>query len=184
MIMAAEKGQSRLVNFFRDEYDRLVGYTRRLIDDTAERDGEDIVQEVMTNVFNVADVTIPIENLAAYLYQSLRNRVLDYLRKRRPEMMSLDEELFDGSDLSLTDLIPDPAGDALDLFEKQEMLHHLFSAIELLGEDEKAIIFETEFEGRSFKELSTEWDTPLGTLLARKSRALEKVRLMLFDFEI
>jgi RNA polymerase sigma factor (sigma-70 family) len=184
MIMAADKGQSRFINFFRDEYDRLVGYTRRLIDDTAERDGEDIVQEVMTSVFNVADVTIPIENLAAYLYQSLRNRVVDYLRKRRPEMMSLDEELFDGSDLSLSDLVPDPAGDALDEFEKQETLHHLFAAIELLSEDEKAVIFETEFEGRSFKELSEKWDIPLGTLLARKSRALGKVRQMLVDFNI
>ena len=182
--MAAEKGQSKLVNFFRDEYDRLVGYTRRLIDDTAERDGEDIVQEVMTSVFNVSDVTIPFENLAAYLYQSLRNRVIDYLRKRRLEMMSLDEELFDGSDLNLSDLIPDPAEDAADELEKQERLHHLFAAIELLNENEKAVIFETEFEGRSFKELSTEWDIPMGTLLARKSRALEKLRQMLVDFNI
>ena len=182
--MAAEKGQSKLVNFFRDEYDRLVGYTRRLIDDTAERDGEDIVQDVMTSVFNVADVTIPFENLAAYLYQSLRNRAIDYLRKRRPEMMSLDEELFDGSDLNLSDLIPDPAEDAADKLEKKETLHHLFAAIELLNEDEKAVIFETEFEGRSFKELSTEWDIPMGTLLARKSRALEKLRQMLVDFKI
>lgn len=182
--MTAEKGQSRLINFFRDEYDRLVGYTRQLIADTAERDGEDIVQDVMINVFNVADVTIPIENLAAYLYQSLRNRVIDYLRKRRPEMISLDEEPFDGSDLSLSDLVPDPAGDALDEFEKQEMLHHLFAAIELLNEDEKAVIIETEFEGRSFKELSKDWDIPMGTLLARKSRALEKVRQVLVDFNI
>ena len=182
--MTAEKGQSKLVNFFRDEYDRLVGYTRRLIDDTAERDGEDIVQEVMANVFNVADVTLPIENLAAYLYQSLRNRIVDYLRKRRPEMMSIEEELYEGSDLSLSDLISDPADDAADELEKQEMLHYMFAAIELLNEDEKAVIFETEFEGRSFQELSTEWDIPIGTLLARKSRALEKVRQMLVDFNI
>ena len=180
--MAGEKGQSRVVNFFRDEYDRLVGYTRRLIEDTAERDGEDIVQEVITNVFNVVDVTIPIENLAAYLYQSLRNRVIDYLRRRRPEMISMDEEIYVGSDLRLSDLIPDAAGDALDEFEKQEMLHHIFAAIELLNEDEKAVILETELEGRSFNELSEEWGIPMGTLLARKSRALEKVRKMLADF--
>ena len=96
----------------------------------------------------------------------------------------MDEELFDGSDLSLTDLVSDPSDDALEEIEKQEMLHHMFAVIELLNEDEKAVIFETEFEGRSFQELSTEWDIPIGTLLARKSRALEKVRQMLVDFNI
>ena len=145
-------------------------------------DGEDIVQEVMTNIFNMADVTITIENLAAYLYRSLRNRVIDYLRKKRPDIISLDQELFDGSDLSLSDLLPDTTPDTSDELEKKEMLHHMYAAIELLGEDERAVIFETEFEGRSFKELSEEWGIPLGTLLARKSRALEKIRQMLLDF--
>ena len=99
-------------------------------------------------------------------------------------MMSWDEELLDGSDLNMYELIPDPAEDAADELEKQETFHHLFAAIELLNEDEKAVIFETEFEGRSFKELSTVWDIPMGTLLARKSRALEKLRQMLVDFNI
>jgi len=34
----------------------------------------------------------------------------------------------------------------------------------------------TEFDGRSFRELSEEWQVPIGTLLARKSRALQKIR--------
>ena len=110
--------------------------------------------------------------------------IQNYLRKRRPDMISLDEEIFDESDLILSDLVPDPALDALDEFEKQERLHRLFAAIELLSEDEKAVILETEFEGRSFKELAKGWHIPMGTLLARKSRALEKIRRMLVDFNI
>jgi len=34
----------------------------------------------------------------------------------------------------------------------------------------------TEFEEVSFRELSEEWDEPLGTLLSRKARAMEKIR--------
>ena len=41
---------------------------------------------------------------------------------------------------------------------------------------QKAIVIETEFEGRSFRELADEWNIPIGTLLARKSRALQKIR--------
>ena len=37
--------------------------------------------------------------------------------------------------------------------------------------------------GRTFRELSEEWGVPLGTLLARKSRAIAKVREALREFE-
>jgi DNA-directed RNA polymerase specialized sigma24 family protein len=38
-------------------------------------------------------------------------------------------------------------------------------------------------EGRSFRQLSEEWGVPVGTLLARKSRALKKIKKMLDDWE-
>ena len=63
---------------------RLVRYVRRLIDDTAEKDGEDIVQDVALSLLARTDVLVPIESLSAYVYQSLRNRVIDSLRSRRP----------------------------------------------------------------------------------------------------
>jgi len=53
--MKAEKERFKLVEFFRSEYGRLVGYVRKMIDDTAARDGEDIVQEVILNAFNLTD---------------------------------------------------------------------------------------------------------------------------------
>jgi len=37
--------------------------------------------------------------------------------------------------------------------------------------------------GRTFRELSDEWGIPLGTLLARKSRAIAKVRDTLKEFK-
>jgi len=37
-------------------------------------------------------------------------------------------------------------------------------------------VIATEFDGRSFRELSEAWEIPIGTLLARKSRALRKVK--------
>jgi DNA-directed RNA polymerase specialized sigma24 family protein len=51
----------------------------------------------------------------------------------------------------------------------------LYAAIDALGDDEKAIVVATEFDDRSFKDLSEEWETPLGTLLSRKSRAIKHI---------
>ena len=113
--------KSKIIAFFADERERLVSYVRRFIEDTAERDGEDIVQDVMIHIFARADVTIPIENLAAYVYQSLRNRIVDYIRKRK-EMVSLNESPLDDQDLSLSDIIGDPRYDWTNEEERLEII--------------------------------------------------------------
>lgn len=154
---------NRLVEFLRRERDALVGYVRRRIDDAADQDAEDIVQDVIVNLFDRADPTVPVQNLAAYIYRALRNGIIDRFRKRR-EMVALSDAVLASRE--------DPLQEA----EKREMLDLVFEAMDELSAGEKAIILATEFEGRPFKELAEEWDVPLGTLLARKSRALDKIR--------
>lgn len=154
---------NRIVEFFRTEYRKWVGYVRRLIDDTAERDAEDVVQDVILHIFDRADIGAPIENLSAYIYQSLRNRVVDLLRKRKDT-------------LSLSDVILASSTDTADEFEKKELQEKIYQAMDYMNDEEKAVVIATEFDGRSFRELSDAWGVPLGTLLARKSRAIKKIR--------
>jgi len=177
--MTAETRKKKISEFFRAEKERLLSYVRRLIDDTAEYDSEDILQEVMLNVFSRADVTAPIENLSGYIYQSLRNRVIDLLRKRKDFSVFLEDEIFGESDLSLSDILFDLRYDTFEMIEKKEMNQRMFEAIESLNIEERAVIIATELEECSFRELSKEWGIPIGTLLARKSRALSKIRAVI-----
>jgi RNA polymerase sigma factor (sigma-70 family) len=157
---------SRLAEFLRQERQALVGYVRRRIDDAADHEAEDIVQDVAVHLFDRADPSIPIQNLAAYVYRALRNRIVDFYRRKR-ETVALDEAaLASGRDPSYE-------------IETGEMMDDVFAAMEALSVEERAVILATEMEGRTFKELAEEWDIPLGTLLARKSRALEKIRKQL-----
>ena len=174
--MDKEKQKDRFIDFFRVERRRLIGYVRRWIEDTAERDGEDIVQDVAFNVFNKADVTEPIENLTAYVYQALRNRTIDLIRKKRSHVMSLDTEVNNETKVSLSDLILDSRYRPDKELEKKELRRRIFQTIDSLNDQDPAIILETEISGRSFRELSEQWKVPIGTLLARKSRALRKIR--------
>ena len=100
-------GQNAIADFLTSERSRLVGYVRKMISDVAERDGEDIVQDVALNLFSRSDLSIPIENLSAYVYQAVRNRVVDYLRRRK-NLVSLDEAVGEDQDLSLKDILSDP----------------------------------------------------------------------------
>ncbi len=168
--------------FFRTEYSHLVSYVRRWIDDTADRDAEDIVQDVMVNIFDRADVTIPIENLAAYVYRSLKNKITDVFRRKK-DIVSLESEISNGNHLSLKDVLHDEEKDTASEAEKNERYSLLYGAIAALNPQDQAVIVATEMEDCSFRQLSEEWGVPLGTLLARKSRALKKIKKMLNNWE-
>ena len=167
--------ESKIARLIAVEREKLVGYVRRFIDDTADRDGEDIVQDVVLNIFNRADITIPIENMTAYIYQALRNRIIDYLRKKK-ETVSLDEGWSKDKGLPLSHILPDPAANIIDDSLRLEIRQNLFKALSVLSDEQRAVLMATELEDRTFRELSEEWGIPLGTLLARKSRALKKIR--------
>lgn len=173
--MSPESNRNKIGAFFSGEYARMVAFVRNLIDDAAERDGEDIVQDVMERLVSAADFTVPVENLAAYIYQSLRNRVIDALRARR-ETVSLDETRGAEGETTLLDLLHDARYDIAREAERGEIREHLYAALDSLGPESRAVIVLTEFEGRSFREISEEQGVPVGTLLARKSRALKKIR--------
>lgn len=154
---------AKIQEFFRTEYSRWVRFVRRLIDDAADRDAEDIVQDVMLGIFDKADITVPIENLSAYIYRALRNRVTDMFRRKK--------------DLaSLAELVYESVEDAANALEQKELRETVVKAIDNLSDEQRAVVIATEFEDRSFRELSEEWEIPIGTLLARKSRALQKIR--------
>jgi len=164
-----------MLEFLSNERKTLIGYVRRLIDDAAERDSEDIVQDVALNIFNRSDITIPIENVAAYVYQALRNKVIDYLRRGR-DTTSLDDGWQDDEKSTLLHALPALRTEASHEISKLEAREILFKALSLLNDEERSVLIATELEGKTFREVSEESGTPLGTLLARKSRAVNKIK--------
>ena len=161
--MSAETQKRRIAAFIGTEWHRLVSYVRAWIADTAEMDAEDVVQDVLERMFEKADVTEPIADLSAYLYRSLRNRVID-LYRRPKRSAELPEEIED---------LRTEVGESL---EREEATQAMFEAIEDLPEAQREVLVATELEGRSFRELAEKWEVPIGTLLARKHRAIRALR--------
>lgn len=176
-------GTSKIAAFFRNEYGRMVGFVRSRIDDAADRDGEDIVQDVMANIFEAADVTGPIENLAAYVYRALRNRIVDGLRKK-DVTTSLDPAAGEEDDTSLLDVLEDIHEDIESRFFSRELKDMLYRAIDGLPDEQRAVLIMNEFEGMTYRKISEETGIPVGTLLARKNRALERIRKELIDYRL
>ena len=132
---------NKINEFFRREYRKLVNYVRSRIDDTAERDAEDVVMDVILSVFDKADVSAPIDNISGYIYQALRNRITDLFRRRR-NLVSLEQVMQKSKE------------DAVDLLEQKQIQEELYRVLNDLSDDQRAVVIATEFEGRPFKELA------------------------------
>ncbi len=171
-------GFSNIAEFFAKEYNKMVFFIRKRLSDEAHRDAEDIVQDVMLRMFELADINVPLEKLSAYIYTALRNRIIDFMRARRPHI-SLDE-INEQEEFSLVNAIRNGIA-ADDEIEDDEIYDAVYEAIDKLNDDEKAIVVATELEDISFKELSEEWKVPIGTLLSKKARALEKIKKILIE---
>lgn len=173
--MKEEKNiKAGLKNFFTNEYNKLVSYVQRYISEVYYGiDAEDIIQDVALNIYSKADINTPVENLAAYFYRSVRNKIIDIQRKHR-KSTSIENFNNKMNENVLLETISDVVEEE-EFYKNEELQGKMIKAIEQLKPDEKAVVIETEFNGRSFKELSKGWDIPVGTLLARKHRALGKL---------
>jgi RNA polymerase sigma-70 factor (ECF subfamily) len=161
-------GTNRLSDYFRSEYRRLVQYANTRLCEGAKRDAEDIVQEVMSRIFERADISGPIENLGAYVYRSLKNRIIDLLRQRDGTPVSLDDEsVFPG-----VRKLEDRQGGPHDRVEREEIKAALCEAVMNLPEKLRFVFIQCEVEGKTFRELSKSTGLPAGTLMARKARAV------------
>ncbi|MFZ4521032.1 MAG: RNA polymerase sigma factor [Bacteroidales bacterium] len=176
--MEKEQQKKSLDRFFRNEYQKLVNFVRKNLDDRYfEASPEDIIQDVAVGLIDKLDLDTQIGNLTGYIYRSVRNRIIDYQQKKQRNV-SIERFTDPKNGNYLLNTVADET-----LAEEQDYMNiepeMLQQAISQLRPDEQAVIIATEFERQTYEELSAEWDVPVGTLLSRKHRALSKLHKIL-----
>ena len=142
---------------------RLFDFIRRRIADPSE--AEDVLQDVFYQLA-VDSLTRPIENMAAWLFQVARNRIVDWYRKRRPASADADVE----------ELADDPAEGPERARWRNAVWAELAEALEDLPEEQREVFVAHELEGLSFKQIAERTGEPLNTLLSRKRYAVLSLR--------
>ena len=158
--------QQALAHAVRDNRGRMVGFVKRKLAGLQGQDPEDVVSDVVLTLLERADLLAEVENLTAYLFSALANRVTDLFRKK-PMREITEEDLPDSSSLGE--------------WQAPELREDLKMALGLLSAAEQAVWLAVELEGWTFRELSDVWNIPIGTLLARKNRAGKALRKVLTD---
>ncbi len=140
--------------FYLQTKDKWIRYVENIVKD---RDiSEDIVQETFIKFYNNID---KIRNPEGFLYKALKNRSIDYLRKKKREKrVEFDEEKH-----SLY-VNKDP----IKLFLIRKRLEE---EIEKLPDALREVFILRDIEGYSYEEISRILSIPLGTVKSRISRA-------------
>lgn len=123
-------------------YGRMFALATRLTGCRA--DGEDVVQDVLTRLWQQRDNLAGIKSLEAYVTGMTRNAAIDFIRRRRPTVSIEDEP-------SYTDTMSAPSGEAL-LLRREEM-EVIMLSIGRLSENQRTVITLRDVEGRELEEI-------------------------------
>lgn len=156
----------KLSAFFGEEYDKLKYYVNSKISKSADRDAEDIIQDVALKLFSGADDYSPINNIAGFVYSAIRNKIIDTMRTKKPK--SHFQDIGEGNLIEFIELFHNNSDNSY----PEKMKHALIKTISELKPHYREIIIAIDFEGLSYREISSATGIPEGTLMSRRHRAL------------
>ena len=165
----------RISEIVAKERSRLRNFIRRRVPDPS--DAEDIVQEVFYELVEANRLLMPIEHVTGWLFRVARNRIIDLLRKKKPQAFSDAAVEGEGGEmLQIEDLLPSPDAGPEALYFRHVLLDELELALDELPEEQHDVFVARELEGRSFKDLAAETGVSVNTLLSRKRYAVLHLR--------
>ena len=88
-IRIAQGDKQAFDDFFHQYYPCLVRYTRAIVH--CEQQAEDIVADVLTNLLARREKVFALPHFEAYLYTSVRNKAITFLKRRKDTAVSSTE---------------------------------------------------------------------------------------------
>ena len=158
------ENKKKLKAFFDKEYGALKSYVGTKIKQSIHQDAEDIIQEVALKLFSGVNGNSPINNVASFVYRSLKNKIIDNLRRKKYEASDIDEIKL----IEFTEVLYGTPDNTYSEVMKKELELRIMN----LKPVYKEIIIAIDFEGYTYNELSEELKVPVGTLMSRRHRAL------------
>jgi len=136
----------------------------------SETDAEDVAQEVMLELIKAPHALAGVERLGAWLYTLVYRRCMDIIRRntrrRDKETRAGAAELFDG-------------GDFEQMMDTEEVCAAVAKALEQLQASLRFVFEQNVLEGFTFRQISKKSKIPMGTLMARKKKAMDLIRKQL-----
>jgi RNA polymerase sigma-70 factor (ECF subfamily) len=145
---------------------------------------EDLAQDTFIKVLNHIDRYRPEFKLSSWLFKIANNVAIDHLRKRSLDTISMDgsPHAATSAEIEATTLeLAAKQETALEEMEARELGSAIERAIEGLRPEYRSCIMLRHVEGRSYEEIASLLDLPLGTVKTYIHRARHQLREALED---
>jgi RNA polymerase sigma-70 factor (ECF subfamily) len=171
LILRIKRGDD---DVFADIIDTYASYLAKVINSVYElntQDTEDIIAETMFSVWKNGKKLKEDMNFKSYMAKIARNKTIDHIRKRRHDLIELDINLSDGSDIE-SDLL------------RKELVTLLNEKIEETQEPDKSILEMKYYHGLKSKEIADKLNLNQNTVDIRLFRQREKLKNMFLKMEV
>jgi len=163
---------SEFEDLFKTHFAALTGFSQTFVKD--EDAAKEIVQNVFINLWDKKDQLDTKQSIKSYLYTSVRNRSLNYLRDNKKfRSQTLDDDL--------SKIESEPESDSL---VTEELQTKIDEAIGLLPEKCREVFELSRFEGLKYKQIAEQLNISVKTVENQISKALKILREELKDFTI
>ena len=156
----------------------VYSWLLRMTVDAAE--AEDIYQDVWLKVIRCSS-DYRSGNFRAWLWQIVRNKTTDRMRKKSPSLV-LDASVCadgEGEHTAIDQLSDDAAANALMQIEEYERRRMACDAIDALPTAQREVVLLRINGELSFKEIADMLAAPIGTVLARMHNAVKNLKSVL-----
>ena len=179
------KGDKRAWNEFVEKYSSLI---YNYIHSVLKIKGRTCAEENVNDLFQEIFLSLTKDNfrklssfqarngcsLASWLRQVTVNFTIDYIRKLKKPLVSIDEETDDG--FSLAEILSSNSPSVTDVLSQEERLTHLKDCIDKLALDDKYFLELHINKGLALEELREHLKISRGAIDMRKSRLIDKLR--------
>lgn len=163
--------ETSLQLLYKHFYKALVAFSSQIV---GRREvSEDLVQETFVNVWKLRNEFKSLGVLRSYLYNSVRNRSISYMRqvqtdRNHQEKFKADSQLFHVDELDE---------------EREEIFRQLLIAIDSLSPKLRQH-FLLSIKGKNFMEIAEEMNIHIETVRKQRMRGLKQLRDILSQNEI
>ena len=157
-----ELGEGKAFDFFfRKYYTALCFFANSILHD--EEVSKDLVQDCYVKLWNSHTIKQRADTVKPFLYTAVRNKCLDFLRKK---------EVMNKAEVQLIKSNSDSDFGYFDEAAFAEMIREIMEHIEALPSTMKKVFKLYYLEGKKYKEIATELHSSPEAVRKQKSRAL------------
>jgi RNA polymerase sigma factor (sigma-70 family) len=171
-VLAAIKGDQKAYTVLMERYRSSIYHMMLKMVNNRE-DADDLTLEAFGKAFNKLESYAPKYAFSTWLFKIATNNCIDHIRKKRLNLLSIDEPVENEGSQSFSNNLKASTLDPEERFIKQQRVKLMRRVMSQLNVKYRLMIELRYFEELTYDEIAKELDIPLGTVKAQLFRAKE-----------